>query len=75
MTFSLFAHYLDQWISTLTAYIHNGLGHQLPGVNFTNILRKAFMLVYPESVKKIQLSHQYLFMLLGPESLKAVRKM
>jgi len=45
-----------------------------PGVNFTNILRTAFMPVAPQSVKKIQLSPWYLFTLLGSTSVKAVHK-
>jgi len=45
-----------------------------PSVNSTNILRTAFRLVDPERVK-IQLSHQYLFTLLGSASVKAVVKM
>ncbi len=42
-----------------------------PVVNFVNVLRTAFVLVDPKSVK-IQLSHQCLFTLLGSTSLKAV---
>jgi len=42
------------------------------GVNFINVLRTTFTLVDPKSVK-IQLSHKYLFMLLGSASVKAVR--
>ena len=44
-----------------------------PGLNFINILRTAFTLVDPQSIK-IQLSHQCLFMLLGFTSVKAVRR-
>jgi len=43
------------------------------GVNFINILRTAFALVDPKSVK-IQLSHQCLFKLLGSTSVKAVHR-
>ncbi len=45
-----------------------------PGVNFTNILRTAFMPVAPQSVKKIQLNPWYLFMLSGSECVKAVHR-
>jgi len=45
-----------------------------PGLNFINILRAAFTLVDPQSVKKIQLSPQYLFTLLGSVRVKAVLK-
>jgi len=45
-----------------------------PGVNFTNILREAFTLVDPKSVKKLQLSPQYLFTLSGSENVKAVHR-
>ena len=41
-----------------------------PGVNFTNILRAAFKLVDPESVK-YSLSRWYFFMLLGSAYAKA----
>jgi hypothetical protein len=44
-----------------------------PGVNFINVLRTAFVLVDPESIK-IQLSHQCLFTLSGPTSVKAVHR-
>ncbi len=44
------------------------------GVNFTNILGAAFTLVDPKSVKKIKLSHQCLFKLLGSTGIKAVRR-
>jgi len=44
-----------------------------PGVNYINVLRTAFALVDPESVK-IQLSNQCLFTLLGSTSVKAVRR-
>jgi len=43
----------------------------LAGVNFTNVLRTAFMLVDPKKHKK-QLSHQYLLYALGSASIKAV---
>jgi len=49
------------------------LTNSTPGVNFTNLLRAAFALVDPESVK-IQLSHQCLFMLLESASIKVVRR-
>jgi len=45
-----------------------------PGVNFINVLRTTFTLADHKSVKKIQLSHKYLFMLLGSSSAKAVSK-
>jgi len=45
-----------------------------PGVNFTNILRAAYMLIDLKSMK-IQLSHQYLFTLFGSVCVKAARKM
>ncbi len=41
------------------------------GVNLINVLRTAFTLIDSKSVKKIQLSHQYLFMLLGSVLVKA----
>ncbi len=44
------------------------------GLNFTNVLRTAFAPVAPKSVK-VQSSRQYLFTLLGPTSVKGVRKM
>ncbi len=44
-----------------------------PGVDFINVQRTAFTLVDPESAK-IQFSHQYLFMLLGSTSVKAVSR-
>ncbi len=40
-----------------------------PGVNFINILRTAFMLIDPKSVK-IQLNHKYIFTLPGSASVK-----
>ncbi len=43
------------------------------GLNFTNSLSAAFMLVDPKSVK-IQLSHKYLFTLLGSTGTKAARR-
>ncbi len=42
------------------------------GVNFIKVLPTAFTLVDPKSVKKIQLSHQYLFTLSGCARVKAV---
>ncbi len=56
-------------------YSSNGEKCGRPGVNFTNILHTAFTLVDPKSIKKIQLSHQYLFTLLGFESVKAACRM
>jgi len=44
------------------------------GVNFTNVLCAAFMLVDPERVKNT-VSHQYFFTLLRSASVKAVRRM
>ncbi len=44
------------------------------GVNFINVLRIAFAIVDPESVK-IQLSYQCLFTLLESTSIKAVGRM
>ena len=44
-----------------------------PDVNFINVLRTAFALVDPESVRT-QSSHQYLFTLLGSTNVKAVRR-
>jgi len=49
--------------------------HRWPGVNLTNVLHAAFTLVDPESVKKIQLSHPYLFTYSGSASIKAVHRM
>jgi len=46
----------------------------IPGVNFINVFRTAFMPVAPQSVRT-QSSRQYLFMLSGPTSVKVVRKM
>jgi len=43
------------------------------GVNFTNDLHAAFMLVDPKSIK-MQLSHKYLFTLSGSAGAKAVRR-
>jgi hypothetical protein len=43
------------------------------GLDFINVLRTAFTPVVPQSVRT-QSSCQYLFMLLGPTSLKAVRR-
>jgi len=39
--------------------------HLKHGVNFINVFPTAFTPVDPNRVKKIQLSHQYLFILLG----------
>jgi len=44
-----------------------------PGLNFISIPRTAFMPVAPQSVRT-QSSHQYLFTLLGPMSVKAVHR-
>jgi len=44
-----------------------------PGLDFINVLRTAFTLVVPQSVRT-QSSCQYLFTLLGPMSVKAVRR-
>ncbi len=46
-----------------------------PGVDFINFQHTAFMLVDPDSAKKIQLSHQYPFMLLGSTGAKAAHIM
>jgi len=43
------------------------------GLDFINVLRTAFAPVVPQSVRT-QSSRQYLFMLLGPTSVKAVRR-
>jgi len=43
-----------------------------PFVNFINVLCTAFTFADPKSVKKSQLSHKYLFTLLGSASIKAV---
>jgi NAD-dependent oxidoreductase involved in siderophore biosynthesis len=43
------------------------------GVNFINVLQAAFMRADPESVK-IQLSRQYLFMLMGSACTKDAHK-
>ncbi len=43
------------------------------GLDFINVLRTAFTPVVPQSVRN-QSSHQYLFTLLGPTSVKAVRR-
>jgi len=43
------------------------------GVNFINVLRKAFTLADPKSIK-FQLSRQYLFIPLGSARVKAVQK-
>jgi len=44
------------------------------GVNFTKVLCTAFTLADPESIKKILLSHQYLFTLSGSACIKAVHR-
>jgi len=44
-----------------------------PGLDFINVLRTAFTPVVPQSIRT-QSSCQYLFMLLGPTSVKAVRR-
>jgi len=44
-----------------------------PGLDFINFLRTAFTPVVPQSVRT-QSSCQYLFTLLGPTSVKAVRR-
>jgi hypothetical protein len=44
-----------------------------PGVNFINILRTAFMLIDPKSIKKIDNLTDF-FTLLGSARLKAVRR-
>jgi len=41
--------------------------------HFINVLHTTFTIVVPNSVK-IQLSHKYIFMLSGSESVKAVRR-
>jgi len=46
-----------------------------PGVNFINVLSTTFTLGDPKSVKKIQLSHKYLFTHSGSASVKAVHRM
>jgi hypothetical protein len=43
------------------------------GLDFINVLRTAFTPVVPQSVRT-QSSRQYLFTLLGPTSVKAVRR-
>ncbi len=45
-----------------------------PWVNFIHVLRAVFMRANPKSVR-IQSSHQYLFMPLGPTLTKAAHKM
>jgi len=45
----------------------------LPGLDFINVLPTAFTPVVPQSVRT-QSSCQYLFTLLGPTSVKAVRR-
>jgi len=47
------------------------LREQQPGVNFTNVLRAAFTLINPESVKKIE-NLTVSFTLLGSALIKAV---
>ncbi len=54
--------------------VHQKSVHRTSGDNFTNNLRTTFTLVDPESVKKIQLSHKYLFTLFGSANIKAVRR-
>ncbi len=44
------------------------------GVNFTNVLQAAFMLIDPESIKKID-NLTVFFTLLGSARVKAVRRM
>ncbi len=44
-----------------------------PGLNFTNVLSTAFTLADPESVKRY-LDFVVLFTLLGPTSIKVIRK-
>jgi len=66
---------LPLWIWTDGDTKHKLLNENMattePGVNFTSFLRAAFTLRDPESAKKIQLSHQYLFLLSGSASIKA----
>jgi len=50
---------------------YKSISSQLLRVNFTNVLRTAFMLVDPKKHKK-QLSHQYLLYALGSAGIKAV---
>jgi len=45
------------------------------GFNFINILREALALADPNCVKKIQLSHQYLFTRSASARVKAVHRM
>jgi len=62
------------WGSVSVKVVHKVLVKSTPGLNFINILRTAFTLVDPKSITKIQLSHKYLFTLLGSASVKAVRR-
>jgi len=50
-----------------------GCGNSASGVNFNYVLRTAFTLVDPESVK-IQLGHQHLFTFLGSGRAKVIRR-
>jgi hypothetical protein len=56
-----------EWMSISTLKRHS------LGLDFINVLRTAFTHVVPQSVRT-QSSHQYLFTLLGPTSVKAVRR-
>ena len=49
------------------------LERERQGLDFINVLRTAFTPVVPQSVRT-QSSRQYLFTLLGPTSVKAVRR-
>jgi len=53
---------------------HRCVWRPQPGINFINVLLKAFTRTDPESVK-FQLSRQYLFTLLGSVPVKASKKM
>ncbi len=55
------------------AALQNSVTERRTGVNFINVLRTAFALVDPKSVRT-QSSRQYLFTLLGSTSVKAVRR-
>ncbi len=67
-----------QFIETLnwgqTSALRDKQNDQEPRVKFINVIRAAFTRADPESVK-FQLSHQYLFTLLGCTSVKAVLRM
>jgi len=52
---------------------HKMLVKLIPGLDFINVLRTAFTPVVPQSVRT-QSNRQYLFTLLGPTSVKAVRR-